>query len=1042
MAEVTVLTGSHLSDRRARIHDVLQQSPGRAIVLLPSLRLAHARRDEFLTATKTAGIIGAPFKNFDQFASAILEQEGQCPETLSDFQRGLLIQEVISDLRNAGELGAFETACATPGFAAHALRIITQLKQAGVDHDLFANAVAAREHPSGFDPIVSKVYSGYQKAVIETGVYDRVGVIWQAETLARDGALKALAGIDTLVLDAFDDFTPSELRLIEALCTHVESIYFGFAHNISDPSQDDMYALPRATCKRVCRVFDVKSTTPCTETDPATFSMFVAQHVFWRSEPLAPPAAAQNLALVEYRDAWTEIEATGRTVKSLLLEGVAPESIAILHRDIADAAPTLRCVFSEFGIPITITANESLRESSLATFVMELLEASETWERDRIAGILTSPWFTPLAPDAFESAATYLLARMAGVIQGYRDWSRGLESLHDRLTSPSDHRRLSDRLTDPAAACSALLGATTRLHELTTKFPARAQEGQYVEGLIALLDALQLNVAAPEIPNDIDDEETSAIERIYELLRKWQAWRDSRPAGPPITRTEFLARLRRALRDTPAGRTNTQGGVWCAGMEEARHLSFAHVFVIGMNEGTVPRPAPVNAIYGRADLEAFAEQHIELDSHQRHTEREMLLLHRCMSTAEIHLTVSWHAVDAAGKSRAPSPFIADIESVNPNAIAAIPGGGPYPTPERAASPRDLAASLPIHPSVNAALGAEFVARFTAGAAIERARLDASPFADYDGMVRGASAIQALSQRFGEKHIFSVNQFETYASCPFRFFMERVLAIPEDLPPDTAIDPRHRGQMLHHILRAFHERFTGQSVSEIPEAEMFTTLDECIEAEFEPLLRTGSPHTRTLWHLERVRARKLLTRHLRRAAAEDDEQWRPQQFELSFGRRKHDDAPSSEQADAFVLETPAGPVRFSGQIDRIDRAQDLVRIVDYKTTLRLSKKEAQSAESLQLPIYGLAWNAMHPDTPCKEAAFVEIGSHKIVNPFTRNEDWDGLASEVRDRVAKLAQAIRAGVFPPDAKPGGCFACSARRACRYEQGRIERKQADAP
>lgn len=1041
MAEVTVFTGSHLSDRRARIHDVLLRNPGRAIVLLPSLRLAHARRDEFLAATESAGIIGAPFKNFDQFASTILEQEGKCAETLSDFQRGLLIQEVISDLRKAGALGSFDTACATPGFAAHALRIITQLKQAAVDHDDFAKIAAAREHPSGFDPIISAVYTGYQEAVIKTGVYDRVGVLWQAETLAREGTLSALANIDTLVLDAFDDFTPSERRLIEAVRTQVEHIYFGFAHNVSDPSRDDMYALPRATCERVCGVFGVNSLEQCTESDPATFSMFVAQHVFWRSEPPAPPTTTQNLALVEFRDAWTEIEATGRSIKTLLLEGVAPESIAILHRDIADAAPTLRCVFSEFGIPITMTTNESLRESSVATFLMELLEASDTWERDRIAGILTSPWFKPLTSDTFEPAATYLLARMAGVIQGYRDWSRGLESLQGRLTSASVHRRLSDRLTNPAAACGALLDATARLHELTAKFPARAQEAQYVEGLIALLDALQLDIAEPEIPTDIEDAETSAIARVYELLRKWQAWRDGRPDGPPITRTEFLARLRRALRDTPAGRVNAHGGVWCAGMEEARHLSFAHVFLIGMNEGTVPRPAPVNAIYGRADLEAFAKQDIELDSHQRHTEREMLLLHRCMSTAEDHLTVSWHAVDAAGKSRAPSPFIADIESVHPN-LAVTPGGGPYPTPERAASPRDLAASLPIHPSVNAVLDTAFVARFSVGAAIERARLDASPFADYDGIVRDPSTIQALSRRFGESHIFSVNQFETYAACPFRFFMERVLAIPEDLPPDTAIDPRHRGQMLHHILRAFHERFTGLSVSEIPADEMVTALDACIETEFEPLLRTGSLHTRTLWQIERVRARKLLVRHLRRAAAKDDELWRPQQFELSFGRRKHDDAPSPDHVDAFVLETSAGPIRFSGQIDRIDRAKDVVRIVDYKSSLRLTKNEAQSAESLQLPIYGLAWDALHPDTPCKEAAFVEIGSHKIVNPFTRNETWTGLADEVRDRVAELAQAIRAGVFPPDAKPGGCFGCSARRACRYEQGRIERKQAAAP
>lgn len=952
----------------------------------------------------------------------------------------MLVQEVIADLREAGDLGTFDAACATPGFAAHALRIITQLKQAGADHERFVEIAAARAHASGFDPIVGAVYAGYQQAVIATHVYDRVGVIWQAETLARERRLKALAEIDVLILDAFDDFTPSELRLIDALRAQVSEVVFGFAFNVDDPSQEDLYALPRATSRRVGEMFDVAFSPPCAETDPSTFSMFVAQHLFWRSRPAAIPQTARNLSLVEYRDAWTEIEATGRTIKSLLLDGVAPDSIAVLHRNISDAALTLRCVFGEYGIPTTLTADESLRESSIATFVLEVFEASDAWERDRIAGILTSPWFGRATPDGFEAATTFLLARAAGVIQGHRDWSRGLESLHDRLESATGEPRLSGRLSNPTGGCGALREAVSRLHELTERFPARALEAEYVDGLIHLLDALQLDEVLSEIDEEIAGSETLALERLNALLRKWQAWRHGRKPGPKIARTEFLARLRRALRETSAGVARAAGGVWCASMDEARHLSFAHVFLIGMNEGTVPQPAPVNAIYGRADLEAFAEQDIELDSHQRHTEREMLLLHRCMCTAEEHLTVSWHAVDAAGKSRAPSPFVADIVSVAPGEISIAPGERPYVLAGRAASSRDLAASVPPHPSADAALDAAYVNRFTAGAEIERARLDASPFALYDGVVRDASVIRSLNKRFGDAHTFSVNQFETYASCPFRFFMERVLAIPEDQPPDTAIDPRDRGLMLHGILRALHEQFAGQSVAEIPEEDMLAALDGCVESIFEPLLRFGSPHVRTLWRVERVRARKLLARHLRTAASKDDTQWKPEQFEVSFGRGRREAIESSDRPEEFVLQTPAGPIRFSGQIDRIDRAGDAVRIVDYKTSLLIRKQDAQSGESLQLPIYALAWDALHANHPCREATFVEIGSHKRVDAFTAADDWEELADTVRARVAKLADGIRAGQFPPSApKKGGCLACSARRACRYEQGRIERKQA---
>ena len=195
MAEVTVFTGSHLSGRRAKIDGVLQRHWGRAILLLPSHRLVQTRRDQFLGATNAPGMLGAPFKTFDRFASDLLESEGKCAETLSDFQRSLLVQEVIGDLRGANGLGTFEVACSTPGFAVHALRIITQLKQAGVDPEHFSKIIGTREHASSFDPIVSAVYAGYQAAVIDTGVYDRVGVIWQAETLTREQVPKALAEV-------------------------------------------------------------------------------------------------------------------------------------------------------------------------------------------------------------------------------------------------------------------------------------------------------------------------------------------------------------------------------------------------------------------------------------------------------------------------------------------------------------------------------------------------------------------------------------------------------------------------------------------------------------------------------------------------------------------------------------------------------------------------------------------------------------------------------------------------------------------------------
>ena len=138
----------------------------------------------------------------------------------------------------------------------------------------------------------------------------------------------------------------------------------------------------------------------------------------------------------------------------------------------------------------------------------------------------------------------------------------------------------------------------------------------------------------------------------------------------------------------------------------------------------------------------------------------------------------------------------------------------------------------------------------------------------------------------------------------------------------------------------------------------------------------------------------------------------------------------------------GPIRFSGMIDRIDESDSGVRIVDYKSTIRVSKTAVKTGESLQLPIYALAWNAANPDKPCVEATFVEMGYQDQAAAFLEKDgDWSKLADVVTLRSGGLVAGIRSGHFPPEASESGCYACRHRRACRYEQSRIERKKDGA-
>ena len=100
--------------------------------------------------------------------------------------------------------------------------------------------------------------------------------------------------------------------------------------------------------------------------------------------------------------------------------------------------------------------------------------------------------------------------------------------------------------------------------------------------------------------------------------------------------------------------------------------------------------------------------------------------------------------------------------------------------------------------------------------------------------------------------------------------------------------------------------------------------------------------------------------------------------------------------------------------------------------------------MQLAVYALALEKLlMPDSECAEAVFVSIG-RKDRRRLSRNDSW-GRPDTVCATITRYVEGMRAARYAPaPADPDtACAYCSARRVCRYESGRIERKtQQDAP
>ena len=84
----------------------------------------------------------------------------------------------------------------------------------------------------------------------------------------------------------------------------------------------------------------------------------------------------------------------------------------------------------------------------------------------------------------------------------------------------------------------------------------------------------------------------------------------------------------------------------------------------------------------------------------------------------------------------------------------------------------------------------------------------------------------------------------------------------------------------------------------------------------------------------------------------------------------------------------------------------------------------------------------PGTECQAALFLRPGYEKTFEALKRNpkkDGWPERESVARQAIADAITGIRAGRFPPvRGSEKACSFCPGKQLCRYEVGRIERKE----
>ncbi|HOE66117.1 MAG TPA: PD-(D/E)XK nuclease family protein [Candidatus Hydrogenedentes bacterium] len=1050
MARAALLMGPKRSARTSRINALLVERWGSAILLVPSRRQARARLDAILRDHDLPGAWGDPIQTFEDFAAVLLRSEGIFAEPIDEIERRMLLEQAIARICGRKGSGRMEEFADNRGFLAHALKTITQLKQAAVDPAAFRQQLQQRKRPSALDCSMADLYETYQAILQEKSAYDRIGVLWEACDLAQRLRPAAMEGVRALLLDAFDDFTPSEFRLIEAIARHVDEIFWGINAEQDNPSAVDLYAAPLRTARMVRARFAGLTEHVFSAPPPASWTECASQELFWRNRPTSLDGLEQNIFARVYADPVQEMEDVCRRVKGLHLERKIPfDRIAIVCWDLQKMARPLRTALTGFGVPFGMIQRVAIGETAPGAFALTLLDALTAWKRDDVVEVVTSRWnATSDSGDDVFAQCLPMIVRLAHIIEGRDEWLSGLDRLSRLLESSesAETRDLLRRFPHLPNALAWTIKKVAAFDAMSARFADQASLASYLDVFVALLER-DLSIAQTLVHARESEKfrEVSAIQALFQTIGRLAAWRVEQT---PMPRSRFFALLRQAIHETLCDDHSDQAGVMCFDADLVRNLEFDYVFFFGLNEGVVPRPRAINAVYSDADIADLREAGIPFETKEEHTQREMLLFAHVIASARVALNISWSHLGADGRERLESPYLRSLRELLPEIPVDVRCNALAPEVSAIASWRDLANAAFDGP---ASLRQCFSDRFRwieMGCSLEKRRESRCPLDAYDGMVSDAAARRLLRDEYGEDRLFSVGQLETYAACPFCYFVERVLGISDIATPAAEFDPRVRGRILHVALQRFHEHYRGKAILEIDPGEAHAVMCDILEACFHEHAWRSANAPRGVAGVEQAQLRARLLRYLRREAGNSQEAcWKPMHFEISFGRAPRESDSEWNTAEAFALQRDGKILRLSGRMDRIDihDQQSLARIIDYKTVLRVSSAAIDAGRSLQLSLYALALEALLlKGFVCAEGRFVVPGDDSLeaLGRSEKNPKWETRRQVAIDAAFHGAEGIRDGKFPPSPSETACRYCPFRRACRYEEWRIAAKLEESP
>lgn len=788
---------------------------------------------------------------------------------------------------------------------------------------------------------------------------------------------------------------------------------------------------------------------------PAVDSLSVQSQITGLFSETSALDLGDSLRLQTFSSHYAEVHGIAAEISRQNAEGVPLTDIAVAFPGLQQELGIIEEVFADFGIPWNAAIGPRLSRQPVIQFLTGIISlVANRYSREDVVRLVSSPFFcrdnVPGTPSRLNPEEVDLVSRYA-LIQGSRtEWEGRLSRLSTTVSDPETAKKY------PGISEHSVGRVQEGLHILFHDLTSLEGEKSLRDHISAFLEFL----AKWGLPNlhTSPDEQTGVNEN--RVVRKFSSRLQALstiswlPADRIFTSGAFLRFVSVIVEESDGSARRDADGVAVLGIWECVHQKFPILFIGGLVEGAIPRLTTrlpftnslENARMGtRALVDILREEQYYFITALLSAQKTVFLSAPLADKEKTLLTSAFFERVRARAGGSPWDGTAENLPVHSQRTAAIHAGECIRDEQMSAA----LASLPSSCGID-----ELAERVTMECYHRRGLCDSS----YDGILsEDTTILTSLAGRYSPLQVYSPTSLESYGSCPFGFFLNRVIRL-EALPEvEVNLSARDRGTVVHEVLSTFYRqwRSTGQTRVGLASMQDATDLIQTIAAQELGRHTFQSPlwdATRILMLGDQHTGPGYLERFLQKEAGEEGSPLMPVGFEVSFGMGEtgSDDPASSPEPVELTSSDGERTMFIQGRIDRIDLTPDgSFLIYDYKTGSKIPLiKDIEAGKALQLPLYLLAYEKISGDPGIGGGYYTirrevkrsivlanETVKDLMVSRFRAPPDFAGMLQGSRDYAFDYIEKIRNGSFPlPHEEECPNTYCDYKRICRFDPYRI--------